>query len=136
MGLMAQDVMSFGKYVKAHLGIRYSRLNGSTKNDVATWNPSFGLILSPLENVNVFGSYTTTTSLRSANNVLQTGGTVGPSKTAQWEAGIKSDWFNEKLRFNVTLFDIKTDNLAYQILNDKYEPIRDANNNALNWFSW
>lgn len=132
MGLMAQDVMSFGKYVKAHLGIRYSRLNGSTKNDVATWNPSFGLILSPLENVNVFGSYTTTTSLRSANNVLQTGGTVGPSKTAQWEAGIKSDWFNEKLRFNVTLFDIKTDNLAYQILNDKYEPIRDANNNALN----
>lgn len=76
MGLMAQDVMSFGKYVKAHLGIRYSRLNGSTKNDVATWNPSFGLIVSPLENVNVFGSYTTTTSLRSANNVLQTGGTV------------------------------------------------------------
>ncbi|PUB33816.1 iron complex outermembrane receptor protein [Elizabethkingia sp. YR214] len=132
MGLMAQDVMSFGKYVKAHLGIRYSRLNGSTKNDVATWNPSFGLILSPLENVNVFGSYTTTTSLRSANNVLQAGGTVGPSKTTQWEAGIKSDWFNEKLRFNVTLFDIKTDNLAYQILNDKYEPIRDANNNALN----
>ncbi|KUY30167.1 TonB-dependent siderophore receptor [Elizabethkingia ursingii] len=131
MGLMAQDVMSFGKYVKAHLGIRYSRLNGSTKNDVATWNPSFGLIVSPLENVNVFGSYTTTTSLRSANNVLQTGGTVGPSKTAQWEAGIKSDWFNEKLRFNVTLFDIKTDNLAYQILDSNYNPVIDANKNTL-----
>ena len=131
MGLMAQDVMSFGKYVKAHLGVRYSRLNGSTKNDVSTWNPSFGLIISPLENVNVFGSYTTTTSLRSANNMLQSGGFVGPSKTAQWEGGIKSDWFNEKLRFNVTLFDIKTDNLAYQILDSNYNPVRDPNNNPL-----
>ncbi|MDX8570165.1 TonB-dependent siderophore receptor [Elizabethkingia sp. HX QKY] len=131
MGLMVQDVMSFGKYVKAHLGVRYSRLNGSTKNDVSTWNPSFGLIVSPLENVNVFGSYTTTTSLRSANNMLQSGGFVGPSKTAQWEGGIKSDWFNEKLRFNVTLFDIKTDNLAYQILDSNYNPVRDPNNNPL-----
>ncbi|WP_454059298.1 TonB-dependent siderophore receptor [Elizabethkingia ursingii] len=131
MGLMAQDVMSFGKYVKAHLGLRYSRLNGSTKNDVSTWNPSFGLIISPLENVNVFGSYTTTTSLRSVNNMLQSGGFVGPSKTAQWEGGIKSDWFNEKLRFNVTLFDIKTDNLAYQILDANYNPVRDPNNNPL-----
>ncbi|AQW93316.1 TonB-dependent siderophore receptor [Elizabethkingia anophelis] len=131
MGLMAQDVMAFGRYVKAHLGVRYSRLNGSTKNDVSTWNPSFGLIISPLENVNVFGSYTTTTSLRSANNILQSGGFVGPSKTAQWEGGIKSDWFNEKLRFNVTLFDIKTDNLAYQILDSNYNPVRDPNNNPL-----
>ncbi|MCT4287402.1 TonB-dependent siderophore receptor [Elizabethkingia anophelis] len=131
MGLMAKDVMAFGRYVKAHLGVRYSRLNGSTKNDVSTWNPSFGLIISPLENVNVFGSYTTTTSLRSANNILQSGGFVGPSKTAQWEGGIKSDWFNEKLRFNVTLFDIKTDNLAYQILDSNYNPVRDPNNNPL-----
>ncbi|MCT3922805.1 TonB-dependent siderophore receptor [Elizabethkingia anophelis] len=131
MGLMAQDVMAFGRYVKAHLGVRYSRLNGSTKNDVSTWNPSFGLIISPLENVNVFGSYTTTTSLRSANNILQSGGFVGPSKTAQWEGGIKSDWFNEKLRFNITLFDIKTDNLAYQILDSNYNPVRDPNNNPL-----
>ncbi|HIC8644390.1 ferrichrome-iron receptor [Elizabethkingia meningoseptica] len=131
MGVMAQDVMAFGKYIKAHLGIRYSRLNGSVKDDVSTWNPTFGLIVSPLENVNVFGSYTTTTSLRSANNLLQDGGKVGPSKTAQWEAGIKSDWFNEKLRFNVTVFDIKTDHLAYQILDSSYNPVRDPNNNPL-----
>ncbi|KAF5276364.1 hypothetical protein FQR65_LT16383 [Abscondita terminalis] len=56
---------------------------------------------------------------------------AGPSKTAQWEGGIKSDWFNEKLRFNVTLFDIKTDNLAYQILDSNYNPVRDPNNNPL-----
>lgn len=117
VGLMAQDVVTFNKYLKAHLGVRYSRLNGSDKEKNYAWNPSFGLMISPIENMNVFGSYTTTTGLRSANNVLATGGTVGASTTKQWEAGIKSDWLNEKLRFNLTFFDIKSDNLSYEILN-------------------
>ncbi|HIB8181093.1 TPA: TonB-dependent siderophore receptor [Elizabethkingia anophelis] len=116
VGLMAQDVITFNRYIKAHLGIRYSRLNGSDKETSYAWNPSFGIMLSPIENVNVFGSYTSTTSLRSSNNVLASGGTVGASTTKQWEAGIKSDWLNERLRFNVTLFDIKTDNLSYEVL--------------------
>ena len=118
-GLMAQDVITVNKYVKAHLGIRYSHLNGAVegkKNEA--WNPSFGLMIFPIENLNVFGSYTTTTSLRSAMNPLFGGGTVGASTTKQWEAGIKSDWLSEKLRFNITLFDINTDNLSYAINND------------------
>ena len=131
IGAMAQDVMSIGKYVKAHLGLRYSRLNGSTNATVDTWNPSFGLIVSPIQNINVFGSYTTTTSLRASNNTLQAGGLVGASHTKQWEAGIKSDWFNERLRFNVTLFDINTDNLSFQILDKNYQPIKDNQNNIL-----
>lgn len=116
MGLMAQDVITFNKYIKAHLGIRYSRLIGSDKETSYAWNPSLGIMISPIENMNVFGSYTSTTSLRLANNPLFDGGTVGPSTTKQWEAGIKSDWLNEKLRFNVTLFNINTDNLSYEIL--------------------
>ncbi|SHG43263.1 iron complex outermembrane recepter protein [Chryseobacterium sp. OV279] len=131
IGAMAQDVMSIGKYVKAHLGLRYSRLNGSANATVDTWNPSFGLIVSPIQNINVFGSYTTTTSLRASNNTLQAGGLVGASHTKQWEAGIKSDWFNERLRFNVTLFDINTDNLSFQILDKNYQPIKDNQNNIL-----
>lgn len=131
IGALAQDVMSFGKYVKAHLGLRYSRLSGSSSRIVDTWNPQFGLIVSPVENINVFGSYTTTTSLRSVNQILQAGGNVGASHTKQWEAGIKSDWFNEKLRFNVTLFDINSDNLSFQILDSNYNPVQDANKNIL-----
>ncbi|WP_261510948.1 TonB-dependent siderophore receptor [Chryseobacterium paludis] len=116
LGLMAQDVITFNKYVKAHLGIRYSRLNGSDKKPSYAWNPSLGLMISPIENMNVFGSYTSTTSLRGANNVLLEGGTVGASTTKQWEVGIKSDWLNERLRFNVTMFNINTDNLSYEVL--------------------
>lgn len=116
MGLMAQDVITFNKYIKAHLGVRYSRLIGSDKEKDYAWNPSLGIMISPVENMNVFGSYTSTTALRSSNNPLATGGTVGASTTKQWEAGIKSDWLNERLRFNVTFFDINTDNLSYEII--------------------
>lgn len=116
MGLMAQDVITFNKYIKAHLGVRYSRLIGSDKEKDYAWNPSLGIMISPVENMNVFGSYTSTTSLRSSNSPLAAGGTVGASTTKQWEAGIKSDWLNERLRFNVTFFDIKTDNLSYEII--------------------
>ncbi len=118
-GLMAQDVITFNKYVKAHLGIRYSHLNGNSEGKSEAWNPSLGLMISPVENVNVFGSYTTTTSLRSANNPLMDGGTVGPSTSTQWETGVKSDWFDQKLRFNITLFDILADNLSYSVLNSQ-----------------
>ncbi len=118
-GLMAQDVITFNKYIKAHLGIRYSHLNGAEEGkENKAWNPSLGLMISPIENVNIFGSFTSTTSLRTANNPLADGGTVGPSDTNQWEVGIKSDWLDQKLRFNLTLFDIKTDNLSYSILNE------------------
>lgn len=119
IGLLAQNVITFNKYLKASLGLRYSRLNGIA-DDLAkdTWNPSFGIMVSPKENMNVFGSYTTTTSLRGANNPLDGGGTVGPEKTQQIEAGLKSDWLEEKLRFNVTLFHIITDNLSYSVLNE------------------
>ncbi len=123
VGFMAQDVVSVGKYVKAHLGLRYSKVNGSSSVDTDAWNPSFGLMLFPIENLNVFGSYTTTTSLRSANNALISGGNVGASDTKQWEFGIKSDWLGEKLRFNVTYFDIKTDNLSFGILDENYNPV-------------
>lgn len=118
MGLMAQDVITFNKYIKAHLGIRYSQLIGSEKEKDYAWNPSLGIMIFPIENMNVFGSYTSTTSLRSSNNALLGGGTVGASTTKQWEAGIKSDWLNERLRFNVTFFDINTDNLSYELLKD------------------
>jgi len=133
IGIMAQDVITINEYLKANLGLRYSKLNAYTYVDKIsekyTWNPSIGVIVSPVENVNIFGSYTTTTSLRSANNPVKHPtenkivGRVGPSRTKQFETGIKSDWFNERLRFNITLFDIVSDRLSYSILDDSYKNV-------------
>lgn len=127
-GIMAQEVMTINKYAKAILGLRYSSIStisstakgsdpGRTREDA--WDPMVGVMISPIENVNLFGSYTTSTNLRSAGNILTDSVTrVGASRTKQWEAGIKSDWLNNRLRFNFTYFHIWTDNLS----NSEYLP--------------
>lgn len=116
-GILAQDVIEFNKYLKASLGIRYSEINTKdlTSNGDerrSAWNPSVGVIVSPKEGLNIFGSYTNSTSLRSAANRMTDGSEIGPSITNQYEAGIKSDWLDNKLRFNLTYFHIYTSNLS------------------------
>lgn len=122
-GIMAQEVMTINQYIKAILGVRYSY--GSSESATSTgkttgdaWNPMFGLMVSPTKNINLFGSYTTTTSLRSASNQKPDGSSIGPSTTKQWEFGVKSDWLNDRLRFNFTYFHIKNANLSYSVYDE------------------
>lgn len=120
-GIMAQEVMSITKYARAILAVRYSSISSTTTERNGTssgrtrddaWDPMFGLMLSPIENVNFFGSYTTSTNLRGASTPLVDGGTAGASKTKQWEGGFKTEWFDHRLRFNFTYFHIITKNLT------------------------
>ncbi len=117
-GLMAQEVMTINKYLKAILGLRYSSISSSDDTSAGVvkgdaWNPMVGFMVSPIKNVNLFGSYTTTTSLRGAANKMSDGTEIGASTTRQFEAGIKSDWFSNRLRFNLTYFNILQKNLSY-----------------------
>ncbi len=116
-GVMAQEVMTITDYLKLILGIRYSSistLNATAGNDTRNaWNPMVGVMVTPIKNVNVFASYTTSTSLRGAANILTDKVTeAGPSLTKQFETGFKSDWLGDRLRFNFTYFDIITENLT------------------------
>lgn len=120
IGFMAQDYVELGQYIRALVGIRYSRINGNQVENasVERWNPIVGLIVSPTNNINVFGSYTTTSSLRQSNYKLEDGGFAGAQDTQQFEAGFKTNWLNDQLLFNVTLFDARTKNILAQV----YDP--------------
>ena len=122
-GMLAQDVIEFNKYIKGFLGLRYSEIytkdaTGTKSKRETAWNPSVGIMVTPIENINLFGSYTNSTSLRSADNKLASGEKIGPSKTEQFEAGFKSEWADNRLRFNATYFHIYTSNLS----NTEYVP--------------
>lgn len=118
-GFMAQDYIDVTPYLTLVAGARYSFINGISatgtgKNTADNVDPMLGIMVRPWHNVNLFGSYTTTTSLRSANNIqLDRITPVGPSRSRQFEAGVKSDWLDNKLRFNFTYFNILNSNLTY-----------------------
>lgn len=118
-GFMTQHHLSVTDFVKIIGGLRWSY---SIQNHESVVDPMIGLMVSPVENVNLFGSYTTTSSLRSANNPLEGGGTVGVSKTKQFEFGVKSQWFNDRLRANLTYFDMNNENLSYQTYDENQTP--------------
>lgn len=119
-GLMAQEVMTINKYAKAILGLRYSYTSSESGTGTGTttgdaWNPMFGVMVTPIKEINLFGSYTTTTSLRTAANLKEDGSTMGPSNSKQWEFGVKSDWLDNRLRFNFTYFHILNSNTSYAV---------------------
>lgn len=123
-GLLLQEVMTVNRYLKVSLGLRYSQVSGISNGVASTtggdvWDPLLGVIVSPMKNFHVFASYTTTTSLRGASNLLEDKTTpVGPTREKQVEAGFKSEWFNHRLRFNATYFHIKNNNLTYAVLDE------------------
>lgn len=122
-GVMLQDVITFNRYLKAIMGARYSYGNSfdSTSDGAVTgnaFNPMLGIIVSPLENIHLFGSYTNTTSLQSATNLKEDGTPVGASTTEQFEAGVKSEWLNKRLHLNLTLFHVMNNNLSYALYDD------------------
>ncbi|MGL4992737.1 MAG: carboxypeptidase-like regulatory domain-containing protein [Bacteroidales bacterium] len=122
-GVMAQEVMTLSKWAKAIVALRYSfgenydnSSSGATKGDAL--NPMAGIILTPYKGIHLFGSFTTTTDLRSAGNLMEDGSSVGASTIRQFETGLKTEFFNSRLRVNLTLFDVLNSNLAYQIYDE------------------
>lgn len=116
MGLMAQDVISVTDWAKVFLGGRFStnlstEENGTGAASDHTFNPLAGVMVSPAKHVNLFASYTNSTNPRSAEYQDVNGNALGHERIDQIEVGLKSDWLNNRLRFNLTVYKINNRNM-------------------------
>ncbi|WP_221626963.1 TonB-dependent receptor [Pontibacter sp. Tf4] len=126
VGFMVQDVMEFTPWAKAMLGARYSTTESRSSANATivrgdAINPLAGIILTPYKGLNVFASYTNSTNPRTATRLDKDGNELGNERIDQLEAGIKSDWLDNRLRFNLTLYKINNRNMNIQAVE------RDAN---------
>ncbi|MDN5288163.1 MAG: hypothetical protein JWR38_4437 [Mucilaginibacter sp.] len=121
-GLFGQDMITFNKYVRGIVGARYS-FGNSLDNKISTYasgngvDPIVGLFISPVQQLNFFGSYTTVTDISTADYVDANGKRLGNGVTHQFEAGLKSSYFHDRLRFNLTYFNMNNSNYSYQVTN-------------------
>ncbi|MEH6406242.1 MAG: TonB-dependent receptor [Leeuwenhoekiella sp.] len=123
IGFVAQDVITFNSWFKTFLGLRYSSTETiqDTENDKSdAFNPLAGVIFTPLENVNVFVSYTNSSYPRSASRLSENGEELGNERYDQLEAGIKTNWFNSRLRFNLTLFKINNKDINLPVYDENW----------------
>ena len=116
VGLMAQDVITITDWAKVFLGARFSSTQSTAEDGTGTErttaiNPLAGVMISPVKNINLFASYTNSTNPRSASYIDKDGNTLGAERIDQIEAGFKSSWLNDRLRFNVTVYQINNRNM-------------------------
>lgn len=123
-GAYAQDLISFPKYFKILLGLRWSwqqteittndYLAATTKEEPKridkAFSPKVGLVFQPEENTSFFASYSNSFTPNSGTTVdLQP---IEPSIITQYEAGIKKELVNQRLSAGITAYHIVNDNLA------------------------
>lgn len=118
-GATFQDVIQVTKWARVYGGVRYStnktKLNGESSATSEFWNPLAGVMFTVKENINIFGSYTNSSNPRSAARVDVNGEPLGAERIDQIEAGLKTEWFNNRLRFNLTLFQINNRDMNLEV---------------------
>ena len=125
-GFMTQQHLTFAEKFKLIGALRYSYTNDYHKG---AWDPMVGFMYMPTKNINVYTTYSTITSLRQMGNPMIDGSTSGPAVTGQFEAGVKTSWFEDRLRANVNYFNMNQDNLTYNY----YDPVTFA---ATNYYDY
>ncbi|NLP57148.1 TonB-dependent receptor [Lutibacter sp. B1] len=123
IGFVAQDVITFNSWFKTFLGLRYSStetINATENNTSDAFNPIAGVIFTPIENVNIFASYTNSSYPRTASRLSENGKELGNERYDQLEAGVKTNWLNNRLRFNLTLFKINNKDINLPVYDENW----------------
>ena len=125
-GFLTQQHLTFAGKFKIIGALRYSYTN-DYKEDA--FDPMVGLMYMPTSNINVYGTYATITSLRQMGQAMIDGSSSKPGVIDQFEAGIKTSWFSDRLRANVNYFNMNQSNLTYTY----YDPTTNA---ATNYYDY
>lgn len=126
LGFLVQDVITWNSWLKTFLGARYSTTETITdleNNRSQAFNPLGGIIVSPFKNMNVFASYTNSSYPRTAARLGENGKELGNERFDQLEAGIKTSWLNDRLRFNLTLYKINNRNINLPVYDETWTNI-------------
>lgn len=137
LGFFAQDLISLNEQFKIMLGMRYDSYDFSTTNKLPnvaadkrkrsinddSFSPNVGVVWQPNEHQSLYASY--------SKSFAPFGGSMGvnpissasqdmnifnaePQYNEQYEMGVKSDWFDERLNTQFSVYDIRKKNIRYR----------------------
>ena len=141
--MFAQDLITIVPEVKLMLGLRYDYYKNSTSNKLKSEtdqdykrtvsdqsvSPNIGVVWQPVESQSIYASYSKSfapfggqmgISVISASQNLNTFD-AEPQYSDQYEIGLKSDWMDERLTTQFSVYDIRKHNIRY-IPNKDKEP--------------
>lgn len=137
LGFFAQDLISLSEQFKIMLGMRYDSYDFSTTNklpnvdadkrkrsiDDDSFSPNVGVVWQPNEHQSLYASYSKSFApfggsmgvnpISSANQDMSIFN-AEPQYNEQYEIGVKSDWFDERLNTQFSVYDIRKKNIRYR----------------------
>ena len=130
MGFFAQDLISLTPELKMMLGMRYDQYNFKSTNhiqnlskqyDDTTFSPNIGFVWQPSEQHSFYTSYNKSFAPYGGRGNISVDVTTDPSLydaepqyNEQYEIGVKSDWLDQRLNTQLSVYDIRKKNIRYQ----------------------
>ncbi|MEB6478386.1 TonB-dependent receptor [Acinetobacter vivianii] len=138
--IFIQDLISLTPTLKMMLGARYDQFEFKTHNmmtdkqssyDGETFSPNMGFVWQPVESQSFYTSYSKSFAPYGGRGMISIDPTQNPGVydaepqyNEQYEIGVKSDWLNDRLNTQFSIYDITKNNIRYR---------PDATNFPENW---
>ena len=130
LALFVQDLISLTPTVKMMVGLRYDAFEFETHNvmthvkqsyDDNKLSPNVGFVWQPRADHSFYTSYNKSFAPYGGRGMISIDPTLNPSVydaepqyNEQYEIGVKSDWFDQQLNTQISLFEISKNNIRYQ----------------------
>ncbi len=130
MGFFAQDLISLTPELKMMLGMRYDQYNFKSTNhiqnhskqyDDTTFSPNIGFVWQPSEQHSFYTSYNKSFAPYGGRDNISVDVNTDPKYydaepqyNEQYEIGVKSDWLDQRLNTQLSVYDIRKKNIRYQ----------------------
>ena len=128
--IFIQDLISLLPSLKLVLGARYDHFEFKTQNmltdkkqsyDGESFSPNIGFVWQPNENHSFYTSYSKSFAPYGGRGMISIDPTLNPSVydaepqyNEQYEIGVKSDWLDNRLNTQISVYDIRKNNIRYQ----------------------
>lgn len=130
MGFFAQDLISLTPELKMMLGMRYDQYNFKSTNNIqnlskqyddTTFSPNIGFVWQPSEQHSFYTSYNKSFAPYGGRGNISVDVNTDPKYydaepqyNEQYEIGVKSDWLDQRLNTQLSVYDIRKHNIRYQ----------------------
>ncbi|MGD1851802.1 MAG: TonB-dependent siderophore receptor [Cyanophyceae cyanobacterium] len=117
LGIYVQDQVEILDNLFLLAGIRFDTVrvknnfeNTGDERDDQGWTPRVGLVYQPIDNLSLYGSFSTSFRPNSGQN--RAGNIIEPERGKQFEVGARAELFEGRLTANLALFHITKTNVA------------------------
>lgn len=106
----------------------FADINESVVN-LSRFSPKAGLLYRPYQWLSLYGNWTESFGI--SNNLSETGAPLKPETAEQFEAGIKTEWFDGQLRTNLAYFHIAKQNILTQVSETRFDTVGAARSQGI-----